>query len=523
MTPKNLISTAEKRGCELNEQQKQNLHDVKVLKSKIDNGKPLSREENVTIREIAATIIHIIDNVNTKRPPELEEKFASGDVTPKNLISTAEKRGCEFTSKNPFTKWTSKTENRSLILTQTDCANDKITEVLGSSRNASTKSNFRKLTKALPGTDGSNVVNIIFSISKDEDLLDAKKAEKIQELNDRLTQVSTSTSLIETTMSNASSSIGTRIISVAQPTIGISLQSISVASEKVSGISAGDDHTRHGAWFSPFFSKTTQKARKGKAGYRDNTYGGSFGMDTKANDDVMIGGALSFSNSEMKHRDFKYGDKTKVNSLMFSIYGLQNITDTWFAQGSFSIASNEVKNSERKVASASSYESTNGKYDSMSFAGDVLFGYNYGVKNFNLIPIGGLRYIRVNSAGYEMSGSDTGQNANISQKASNKFEVVVGARASGGIFDVNGMSITPEVHGFINHDLIGKTPKQDIRIGGVSDSLDAKSYKPIRTSYNLGLRVNANCGMMEYSAGYDLNLADKLVRHEGSMKVLVNF
>ena len=246
-------------------------------------------------------------------------------------------------------------------------------------------------------------------------------------------------------------------------------------------------------------------------------------MDTKANDDLIIGGALTFANSEMKHRDYKSGDKTKVNSLMFSIYGLQNITDTWFAQGSFSIASNEVKNSERKVASATAYETTNGKYNSMSFAGDVLFGYNYAVEGFNLTPMGGLKYSRVNSAGYKENGSATGQNANISQKASNKREVVVGARASGGTFDVNGMSVTPEIHGFINHDLIGKNPKQDIRIGGVSGSLDAKSRKPIRTSYNLGLGVNANYGMMEYGAGYDLHLADKRVGHEGSLKLRVNF
>ena len=43
-------------------------------------------------------------------------------------------------------------------------------------------------------------------------------------------------------------------------------------------------------------------------------------MDTKANDDLILGAAVIFANSEMKHRDFKSGDKTKVNSLMFFIY-----------------------------------------------------------------------------------------------------------------------------------------------------------------------------------------------------------
>lgn len=427
-------------------------------------------------------------------------------------------------NKNPFTKWTSKSENGSLIFIQTDGAKDKILETLGSSADATTKSNFEKLIEAQAGTDGAKIINIAAGIFNDKSLSTSQIQEKTQELNDRLTPITTTTDSIETTMSNASSTIGTRVMSVAKPTVGTSVLSRAAASEKVSGIAAGDDHARYGAWFSPFFSKTTQKAKKGAAGYRDTSYGGSFGMDTKANDDLIIGGALTFANSEMKHRDFKSGDKTKVNSLMLSIYGLQNITDTWFAQGSFSIASNEVKNLERKVATATSYESTNGKYNSMSFAGDVLFGYNYAVEGFNLTPMGGLKYTRVNSAGYNESGSTTGQNANISQKASNKLEVAVGARASGGTFDANGMSVTPEVHGFINHDIIGKNPKQDIRIGGVSGSLDAtKSRKLIKTSYNLGLGANANYGMMEYGAGYDLHLADNRVGHEGSLKLRVNF
>ena len=85
------------------------------------------------------------------------------------------------------------------------------------------------------------------------------------------------------------------------------------------------------------------------------------------------------------------------------------------------------------------------------------------------------------------------------------------------------MSVTPEVRGFINHDIIGKTPKQDLRIGGVANSLNAKSSKPINTSYNLGVGITANYGMMEYGAGYDVHLADKRVGHEGSLKVRVNF
>jgi len=427
-------------------------------------------------------------------------------------------------SKNSFTKWSNRFENGTLILTQKDAAADKIKEILEKRLDTADKGNIDALTQAARNTDAYNFVNILQDIARNQDgkLSGSEVQEKVDEAYKRLISTTAATDSIENTMNNAANSIGTRLVSVSNQPIGTPVQSRSVASTKVTGVAAGEDHARYGAWFSPFFSKTTQKARKGSSGYRDSTYGGSFGMDTKANDDLIIGGAITFANSETKYKNLKSGDRTKVNSLMFSIYALQQITDTWFAQGSATIGSNEVKNLDKRVASASAYQLASSKYIAMSFVGDILFGYNYATEGLSLTPMGGVRYTRVNSAGYKETGT-TAQNLDVSQKASNKLEVVIGARVSGGAFEVNGMSVTPEVRGFINHDIIGKTPKQDLRIGGVANSLNAKSSKPINTSYNLGVGITANYGMMEYGAGYDVHLADKRAGHEGSLKVRVNF
>ncbi len=423
-------------------------------------------------------------------------------------------------SKNPFTKWTSKLDaNGGLVLIQSDGAADKITEILGGDLDGVDSANVKLLTEAAAGTDAAKFVDVLASLVSDEDKLD--------EALERLTTITTATDAIEGTMGNVSNDLGARLGHLGGvQSAGTPVQSGTVrktASSAITGVAAGDDHARYGAWFNPFYSKTTQKARKGAAGYRDTTYGGSFGLDTRANDDLIIGGAFTFANSEMKHRDQKSGDKTKVNSLMFSIYAMQQITDTWFAQASATIGSNDVKNLEKRVSGLTTFDGVEGKYSSMSFNGEALFGYNYATEDFTLTPMGGLRYTRVNSAGYKETGSTTGQNLDISQKASNKLDVVVGARVSGGTFDVNGMSVTPELHGFINHDIIGKNPKQSQRIGGANGSLTAKSRKPIKTTYNLGLGVNADYGMMEYGVGYDVHLAEKRVGHEGSLKIRVNF
>ena len=302
----------------------------------------------------------------------------------------------------------------------------------------------------------------------------------------------------------------------------VSSRTVASGDAAMSGIAAGDEGARFGAWVSPFFGKTTQKERKGAAGYKSDSYGASFGFDTRANEDMIIGAAVTVANNEMKHKNFKSGDKTKINSMMFSVYGMQQITDSWFAHGVATFGSNDVKNSEKRVATATTYDIVSGKYNSMSFNGEAMFGYNFLTEQVTLTPMAGLRYSRVNDGGYKETGSTQGQNLDVNTKASNKLEIVAGARVAGGTFDMNGMTVTPEIHGFVNHDLINKNPKQTLGLAGTK-GLAVKSNKPVKTTFNLGLGVNAEYGMMEYGAGYDAEIATKRLGHQGTLKLRVNF
>ncbi len=421
---------------------------------------------------------------------------------------------------NVFTKWTPAIDaTGGLALVQQDNAEQVLLDLLGSSLDAADKANIKVLAAATQGTDGAKIMDLISSLTVGGNLVKAK----VDETLDRLPPVTTITDAVEHTAGAVSMGLSQRMTNLAGSQ-GTPVQNRTVASVggATSGISAGDDHARFGAWVSPFFGKTTQKERKGNAGYKSDTYGSSFGFDTRANDDMIIGGALTVANNEMKHKNFKAGDKTKISSLMFSLYGMQQITDNWFAHGVATFGSNEIKNTEKRVSGLITYDAVSGKYTSMSFNGEAMFGYNFLTEQVTFTPMAGLRYSRLNDGGYKEAGSTTGQNLDVNTKASNKLEIVAGARIAGGTFDVNGMTVTPEIHGFVNHDLIGKNPKQTLGLAGTT-GLTAKSNKPVKTTFNLGLGVNAEYGMMEYGAGYDAEIATKRLGHQGTLKLRVNF
>ena len=55
----------------------------------------------------------------------------------------------------------------------------------------------------------------------------------------------------------------------------------------------------------------------------------------------------------------------------------------------------------KRVRKATAFDLLEGKYNSTSFASNVLFGYNYALEGVNLIMMTGVRHTRVNSVGYK--------------------------------------------------------------------------------------------------------------------------
>ncbi|MCP5362474.1 MAG: autotransporter outer membrane beta-barrel domain-containing protein [Rickettsiaceae bacterium] len=168
-----------------------------------------------------------------------------------------------------------------------------------------------------------------------------------------------------------------------------------LASTGNNGLSAGDYTTAYGIWVNPSMLKVKQKTSKGAAGYTASVGGASLGFDTKANEDMVIGLALSYLNTNVKHKDFKSGDKTKVDSLMLSIYGLQQITDNWYTHGIVTVGTNKVKTKEARRTGATATELATGNYRAMSFSGELMLGYNSYLKQASFTPMAGVRVTKL--------------------------------------------------------------------------------------------------------------------------------
>jgi outer membrane autotransporter protein len=296
----------------------------------------------------------------------------------------------------------------------------------------------------------------------------------------------------------------------------------------VTGVGAGDNMEKFGVWMSPFYGSANQNRIYASEGYRLKSYGSTFGFDSMINDDSIAGAALTLAEADIKHKGAKSGDKTNVNSIIGTVYGLHNLNSSLFVQGLFSFGSNSIRNNENRIVALDKSEIAKGRYTSMSLGTEAMLGANIPMFNRVVItPTIGMSFARINDGSYTESGT-TNQNLQVSKKAMSKLELVFGLRAASAPFMINEVVVTPEIHGGVRHDIRGEKPRVIIRIGtgnGSEKSVfsDKKPDKVSRTSYNAGVGLNAKYSYMEYGIGYDMQLSRKYVARQGSLKIKVNF
>lgn len=323
------------------------------------------------------------------------------------------------------------------------------------------------------------------------------------------------TDAVEHTNAGIASLVGARLAQVDDQQKPVCSGSDDVAGESM------------GAWAMPYYNQAVQKGEGSVIGYKTKSAGGILGFDALANENLMIGAAVSIVRTDMKYKDYKIGEKTNINTVMLSIYGSQQLDKNFFVQGLVSLGSKKIKNSDpRKVPTsrnASGQQIAKASYDSMSYGGQVLFGYNAKMSDsMSLIPMAGIRYTGSSDEGYKETGTDN-VNKVFAKKTNNKVEAVLGTRFAVSV-DTSGIIVMPEAHAFVSQKLFGSSGKVSAKLDGMTSSFATRSDKEAKTLFNLGLGVTAKAGNMEYGAGYDAYLASsKYVGHQGTLKVRVNF
>ena len=291
------------------------------------------------------------------------------------------------------------------------------------------------------------------------------------------------------------------------------------------GKAAGDNETSidqktYGVWIMPLYAKGVKKGQKGvHDGYKEKLYGKIIGADTGFNDNMtMIGFAISFVNSNVKYNN-SYQDRTKTYSTIFSLYGKQDLRESWFTQWITSYSSTKVNHKEERIFSFGNRISQ-GNYTSRSYGAEILLGYDARLDKVVLSPFAGISYAKSRDGGYKESGLPFA-NRTVVANHRDKIDAIAGARLSGTV-NTDNYVIIPEIYGMLSKRIKGNTGKLLAKIDGINEPFTGIPQISSSTSI-IGIGITAKSGIVEYGAGYDLQLANKYAGHQATLKVRVNF
>lgn len=282
------------------------------------------------------------------------------------------------------------------------------------------------------------------------------------------------------------------------------------------GLSAGSEYVpQYGVWAQGIASRSKQSYYKESSGYKSRAQGGIIGADTKVNEVSSVGFVLTKVDGAVRMKDDAVGFSTKTKTSMATLYGMYNITPSWYVRASSSTGLTSVTSKGVTYLDEQSLS----KYKSRMVSGGVGTGYSHYFSNG--ISVG-------EDVGLDLSKSFNKAYADVSPSFNKYFGNSHGSSVygSGSIYVSKGFAIkeywvSPSLSASVSQRLGGKNTTTRLKIDEFYYESKSKDLT-IRT-WTLGSSLSVSRDNINYSFDYGLSKMKHFVSHSGSLKVRVNF
>jgi len=258
------------------------------------------------------------------------------------------------------------------------------------------------------------------------------------------------------------------------------------------GMSSGDSFQQTGVWVQSLYSDASQDLRDGVAGYSAHSRGIALGADGKLNDQLTLGLAYSFLNTDVNGDG---GNKTEVDGHAFTMYGGYELGN-YFVDASLTYGLSD-NSSKRRIADTTA----KGDYDSELLGLNLMGGYGFQLDNGLLIePRLAARYSNVKMDGYSEQGSSA--SLKVGAQRYEVAELGAGFRLASSFVAGQG-TLEPQAKLMAYHDFAGDRASSTSTFVLGSTPFVTTGAKPVRNSYEAGVGVDYRLGAVTLGLSYD--------------------
>lgn len=258
------------------------------------------------------------------------------------------------------------------------------------------------------------------------------------------------------------------------------------------GLSSGEAFKQTGVWVQSLYSDATQSQRNGVEGYKANSSGMSVGADGKINDQLTLGVAYSYLNTDIKSQG---RNTTQVDGHAFTLYGGYE-HGNYFVDASLTAGMNNNQG-KRHIAGTTAKSS----YDSTLLGLDVTGGYTYTVNDHLLLePRLAARYSLVDIDGYSEKGSSA--SLKVKEQRFTAFEVGAGLRVAAN-YPLGKGTLVPQAKLMLYQDIMSdETSTTSTYVQGNTPFVTTGA-KSARSSYEAGVGADYKLGAVTLGLNYD--------------------
>lgn len=260
----------------------------------------------------------------------------------------------------------------------------------------------------------------------------------------------------------------------------------------IRGMSSGDALQETGVWVQALYSDANQDLRDGVAGYNAYSRGIAIGADGKLNDQLTLGVAYSFLNTDVNSEN---GNETEVDGHAFTLYSGYEL-GRYFVDSSLTYGVNSNEGSRYVLG-----EKAKSDYDSSVLGLNITGGYSYSISdNLVLEPRLAARYSRIDIDSYREK--DATLALAIEDQRYEVIELGAGLRVAAQ-YPLGRGTLEPQAKLMAYHDLAADQASSTSAFVLGGTPFVTSGAKPARNSYEAGIGADYRLGQFTIGLGYD--------------------
>lgn len=331
--------------------------------------------------------------------------------------------------------------------------------------------------------------------------------------------------LLKTVHPDASGATGSAVQSVSNTTSTVMSGRVdSVRSgAPTSGVSSGDGNIDRHVWLQAFGASADQGRRDNVAGYDADSYGVIVGIDTDVTDDLLLGIALAYADTDADSADANRTG-TQVDSYQISVYGDHDLGDKFYLTGQLSYMYSDIDTVRHNVgAIAGNTARANFSADQYSARAELGRPIDVG-SGISITPSGLVNYSYVDIEDYTERGAGGLSLRNVDTDEMQLLEFGVNVKAEAALKDGIGGSFKPNVHAGVRHDVIGDDMASTAFLAGGGTAFKTQGFDAAQTTGNVGagLKWETAAGL-DFTANYDYEYKSDYDAHSGYVRAGYRF